>query len=467
MLCCSISAAAAAEPEHPPDDPTDGYEPRTVEGWPVLVHRKLIAEKPDVLAEVVKIMAGQLRQVKRVVPAEPLAEMRKVRIWIELHNPKQGGACYHPDRGWLKANKFNLDKHRNIEIAHAEGFIRATGHQPWVMLHELSHAYHHRVLSFEEPRIIAAFERARDAGLYKDVLLYNGRTVRHYALSNHKEFFAECSEAYFGSNDFYPFVRAELAVYDPQTLELLSEIWGDKPAKSYEPPPRNPQPPAEFDPTTAYEVQQVEGWRVLVHKRLIEERADTAAAVLEQLAYQLHLITRVVSAGPVAELKKIPIWIEHHHPRHPCACYHPDIGWLKANGFNPDKHQAVEIANPDNFLEWTKQQPWMVLHELAHGYHDRVLGFNDERVLTQFSRMRKAGQYEKVLRWNGKPVRHYSLTDHKEYFAEATEAFFGVNDYYPFVRAQLREHDREMFDLLREIWDVGGSRRGADDRKAD
>ncbi|MGO9112581.1 MAG: hypothetical protein ACLP9L_25400 [Thermoguttaceae bacterium] len=33
-----------------------------------------------------------------------------------------------------------------------------------------------------------------------------GQHVRHYALTDHKEFFAEMSEAYFGMNDFFPFV---------------------------------------------------------------------------------------------------------------------------------------------------------------------------------------------------------------------------------------------------------------------
>jgi hypothetical protein len=35
-----------------------------------------------------------------------------------------------------------------------------------------------------------------------------------------------------------------------------------------------------------------------------------------------------------------------------------------------------------------------------------------------------------------------------------TEAFFGTNDFYPFVRAELREHDPEMFEVLREVWEM-------------
>ena len=70
---------------------------------------------------------------------------------------------------------------------------------------------------------------ARKRGDYAEVLDHRGRTVRHYALSNHKEYFAEATEAYFYRNDFYPFVRAELLAFDPGLHELLVEFWGPLP----------------------------------------------------------------------------------------------------------------------------------------------------------------------------------------------------------------------------------------------
>ena len=39
-----------------------------------------------------------------------------------------------------------------------------------------------------------------------------------------------------------------------------------------------------------------------------------------------------------------------------------------------------------------------------------------------------------------------------------TEAFFGTNDFYPFVRAELQAHDPTMFDLLCEVWSVNNPR---------
>ena len=64
------------------------------------------------------------------------------------------------------------------------------------------------------------------AGIYDEVQDYRGQTVRHYAATNHKEYFAEGTEAYLYRNDFYPFVNAELKEHDPPLYELLEEIWG-------------------------------------------------------------------------------------------------------------------------------------------------------------------------------------------------------------------------------------------------
>jgi dipeptidyl-peptidase-4 len=57
-----------------------------------------------------------------------------------------------------------------------------------------------------------------------------------------------------------------------------------------------------------------------------------------------------------------------------------------------------------------------------------------------------------VRRNNGKTEKAYALNNDQEYFAEATEAFFGTNDFYPFTRDELKEHDPEVFQVLEEVW---------------
>ena len=51
--------------------------------------------------------------------------------------------------------------------------------------------------------------------------------MRHYALNNDEEYFAETTEAYFGKNDFFPFERAELKEFDPTGYALMEEVWGE------------------------------------------------------------------------------------------------------------------------------------------------------------------------------------------------------------------------------------------------
>lgn len=109
-----------------------------------------------------------------------------------------------------------------------DGFSMWAQH-PYVVLHELAHAYHDQVLSFDQPEVIAVYDAAKEGGLYEKVLSHTGQTVQHYGMNNHKEYFAESTEAYFGVNDFYPFVRAELKTHDPRMFALLEKIWGPVP----------------------------------------------------------------------------------------------------------------------------------------------------------------------------------------------------------------------------------------------
>jgi hypothetical protein len=193
-----------------------------------------------------------------------------------------------------------------------------------------------------------------------------------------------------------------------------------------------------------------------VNKRLLEkEQRALGEQTLKLLGDHLYRISRVVPDKALGRLRKIPIWVELAHPRHPCMCYHPSAAWLREHDMNPKKAGAVEIANAKNFLSWTHAQPWMVLHELAHGYHHQVLGFEHAGIRKCYEKAVASKSYDSVLHIDGHKRRAYALTNDKEYFAELSEAFFGTNDFYPFVRAELKQHDPDMFALLEKLWGVG------------
>ena len=205
-----------------------------------------------------------------------------------------------------------------------------------------------------------------------------------------------------------------------------------------------------------YEPRSIEGWRVVVHPELVRGEPELCDRTLELLRIQLYQITRVVPKPAVEKLRKIRIWVELAHPKHPCMCYHTSPDWLRSNGMNPEKAHGVELSNARNFLTWTIQQPWMVLHELAHGYHDQFLdgGHGNAEVANAYRASQDAKKYAEVLRINGRRERHYAATNPMEYFAEATEAYFGTNDFYPYVKSELKEHDPAMHELLGKLWNV-------------
>jgi hypothetical protein len=209
-----------------------------------------------------------------------------------------------------------------------------------------------------------------------------------------------------------------------------------------------------FDPTDRYEARRVEGWDVLVHKALLAEKPDLAGRTLTLLGHQLYQVARVVPPEALRKLKTIRIWVEDREPHHPCMAYHPDAGWLEGHGMNPEKARCVEIAHAENFLSWTRDQPWMVLHELAHGFHHQFLdgGFDNAEVRDAFDLAAGEKLYEAVLRINGRDDHAYAATNPMEYFAEASEAFFGTNDFYPYVRSELRRHDPRVYELLEKLW---------------
>jgi hypothetical protein len=210
----------------------------------------------------------------------------------------------------------------------------------------------------------------------------------------------------------------------------------------------------KYDPTSDYTRREIEGWTVYVNHRLLEGQKELARQTLRLLRVKLYDINRAVPPKALEKLHQVPIWVELNHPRHPCACYHPDKGWLIANDFNPEKAGAVEIANAATFLKWTHEQPSMILHELAHGYHHRFLGgYDNPQIAAAYQRAQQAKSYESVLHWDGKMARAYALSNPQEYFAELSEAWFGANDFYPFVRAEVLKHDPEAAKLLKRLWE--------------
>jgi hypothetical protein len=216
-------------------------------------------------------------------------------------------------------------------------------------------------------------------------------------------------------------------------------------------------PPAQkpFTPTANYEKRSIEGWTVYVNKELLGARSSLGTNALRLLELKLYEIQRVVPPRACRKLQEVPIRLGVDDGHTPCAEYHPNGDWLREHGYNPDKAKSFEIGNAERFLEWSNGQPMMVLHELCHSYHDRVLGYDHPGIKAAYQNAVKTRIYQSVLRNNGKKEKAYALGNDQEYFAEGCEAFFGTNDFFPFVRVELEKHDPKLFKLLKEVWGQG------------
>ena len=236
-------------------------------------------------------------------------------------------------------------------------------------------------------------------------------------------------------------VPYSLALFFPLAL-LVFSVTAAKP---------DPVEPVRFDPV----VRDIEGWKVHVDPALLEgEHAERGGEALKMLANHLQRIAILVPEEALGKLKQCEIWIEWHHPTLGAMQYHPGVAWLKSNGHDPRLHKKVHIVRAEALLSRGQmlKHPAVILHELAHAYHDQFLSFDNPEIIAAYDKAMEAGSYDKVMLFDGRLVKHYSTTNHKEYFAEGTEAFFYRNDFYPFVRAELRKHDPDLHGIMEKVW---------------
>lgn len=355
-----------------------------------------------------------------------------------------------------------------------------------ILIHEFAHNIHLRGLvkvdpTFD-PRLKATYAKAMKEGLWKG----------KYAATNHHEYFAEGVQSWFDNNrendhdHNHVNTRAELIEYDAGLAAMCREVFGDTELKYTKPATRLNGHLAGYDPAKApvfswperlqaandsirgkarkrdadangREVRSVSGWQVNISRKLLTGEPAATEKAVGLLKNQLEEILRVVPKAAVVELQKVPLWFSPEYPGTGArAEYHPDAGWLKDNGRDPVMAKGIEFTNIPIFEEETRRMPNFALHELAHAYHDRVLGFDEKSILSAFLKAEAGGTYNKVERRNaeGKVAldRAYAMTNHKEYFAETSEAFFSTNDFYPFTKAELLKHDPGMAAVLEKLW---------------
>lgn len=228
-LICLSRLGAATDPAKP----TFAYEDRELRGWKAHVRVELLTpENKPITEKGLVLITKQLEEIERIVPPKAVAELKKVPLWFSPWTPgKTGRAAYHPAAKWLQDNGRDPAMAKGIEFTNVNILDKEVLRMPLLTLHELAHAYHHQVLGLDNAEVKACWQRAVANGSYDHVSRrdWKGKVtenVKAYAMTNEREFFAETTEAYFGTNDFFPYNRAELEKHDPETVKVLRKVWG-------------------------------------------------------------------------------------------------------------------------------------------------------------------------------------------------------------------------------------------------
>lgn len=207
-----------------------------------------------------------------------------------------------------------------------------------------------------------------------------------------------------------------------------------------------------------HQSEKLLGWTIHVNEELLQAQPEETATAIKLLKGQLNRVVKAVPAKAVAALRTVPIWINpQYEGKRPGAEYHPSQQWLIKNNRAAEMGKAIELTNVSIFEAENRRMPDLILHELAHAYHDQVLGFDHEGIKEAFRLAEKSGTYDSVQRFTGRKTitdKAYAMSNHKEYFAETTEAFFGQNDFYPFNIDELKKHDPYMWQTLQRCWGV-------------
>jgi hypothetical protein len=198
------------------------------------------------------------------------------------------------------------------------------------------------------------------------------------------------------------------------------------------------------------------GWKVKVNERLIEGDTSVLKKSLGLFGKELYDISHVLPSKSLRVLKTVPFWFEKETTTHGYTGeYWPTNSrrYLREHGGDPRKAGSIEIVAGKYIDAKALFEDWVILHELAHAYHDLVIEY-DERIQTVYKVIRSAGLYANVRRGFDTHHHGYALTNYREYFAEITTMYFGHNSYYPFDRFDLKHYDPIGYKLVEDMWEV-------------
>ncbi|KAK9709942.1 hypothetical protein K7432_008709 [Basidiobolus ranarum] len=227
--------------------PTSDYVQLNVSGWRIYKHR-------SVKDETIPVLRYKLDQYLRIdIPWYRQGHAKQIAIWIDPdhHDCRTCGKWYKPEKnpshGFLAQQGLNPDKAGAVILTpEALLYDRCNYNQPFLLLHELAHAYMGLNPHIKEQvsKYFQSWSQRWGKNAYfqnaqrRAMMIWNNchppacETVenrygseRAYALTNQNEFFGVMSETFFGISDFLPSNGWKMRQLDPETYEFIKKMW--------------------------------------------------------------------------------------------------------------------------------------------------------------------------------------------------------------------------------------------------
>jgi hypothetical protein len=285
--------------------PEPGYERRVIEGWQTLINKKVFDQPLDSYENPpFAVLEDELKSINRLIAPKILKELQVVPIWVEWDEGEKkengsrtvavyyGGSVFAYLRGDAKVNP---KKANQIELMTLK-FLTELKQPPRpkqqvVLLHELIHAVHDKILGRENPEILAAYQQAKERRLYANVEHRTGPRREAYANTNHAEYFAEISCMFLDVVDYFPYDREGLKVHDPEGYKVAEKVWGKVVAKpkaevakaAPKPAPKPDAPRAEAPRTEADPEKAAAGKLDLIRELIKDGKKERARERLAEL----------------------------------------------------------------------------------------------------------------------------------------------------------------------------------------
>ena len=464
-LVLLVASQAASATEKPVETTSRIGQTRTIEGWTVHISDQLRSESKAETETALKLLEQQLKQVVEVVPPPAVAKLKEVHLWFSPVYPGvRPGAEYHPGRQWLVDHGRNPEMTQGVEFTNILNFEAELDRMPNFALHELAHAYHDRVLSYDNIEVVKAFDRAKESHTYDDVERWNGSKApapktrdKAYAMTNPMEYFAESSEAFFARNDFFPFNREELTKHDPEMVDLLTKLWGVAEvaqATSSELTAIIPPPPEWKVPEFYTKSISANGYPIVASANVNDYALREAAYLINlMLANRPDVREAMIKSG---SRMCIMSWKEFTTDL-------PDFTWLEPKDFWDARARGLGGSQTDPFCSSAEENilkypgdPYstecILIHEFAHNIHLRGMVNVDPTFDTRVKAAYDSAMSQGL--WKGK----YASTNHHEYFAEGVQSWFDNNrppdhDHnHVRTRKALKEYDPGLAQLCEEVF---------------